>query len=118
MNIKENINKTWKTVAYIAVFWTLLFTITFHKTPHLTALIIAIKLYMFYIIVPYIMFILTTKEATIKNFFTTAIVYISILLLVSYYTAILGLPVKFHIILLPIIILIGTYLLKRTTFLK
>ena len=118
MNIKQNFKTTWKTLTFIAVFWILLFTITFHKTPPFTAAAIAIKLYLFYIIIPYIMFIITTKEPTIRNFFITAIIYISILLFASYYMAILGLHIKYHIIILPVIILTATYLLKRTTFLK
>ncbi|OGJ15880.1 hypothetical protein A3K73_01810 [Candidatus Pacearchaeota archaeon RBG_13_36_9] len=112
-NQKEAVKNTYKKLIFVYLFWIVLFSITFYKTKLTTNLIVSTSLFMFYILVPYILLVLLGKIYSIKEFLIFAATYLAIILVSSYYIAIIGLNVKYHFIALPCLVIAGAYAIRK-----
>jgi len=110
---EKAVKETYKKLIAIYLFWIVLFSVTFYKTNLTINLSVSTGLFIFYILVPYIVFILLGKDYSIKEFSIIASVYVGITLLASYYIAIIGINVKYHFILLPCMIILISYIINK-----
>ena len=112
MRLQKNVKKTGKYLFSLWLFWTLLMMFTFHKTAAAQIFFISAELFIFYGIIPYAICILLEETPSKRTFFVYGIVYLTITLFLSYYLGILGVHVKYHTLLVPVLI-IGGALVKR-----
>ena len=115
--MKENLSSTWKKLIALFLFWIFLFPITFHETNYMLTVPVAINLFIFFLVIPYIGFVILSDDTRIIYLFIHISLYIAIILLLSYYLGIIGVHVGYHIYLLPIIylflVLVFQFLKKR-----
>jgi hypothetical protein len=105
--------KSYKDIIELYLFWIVLFCITFFKTNIIINLLTATSLFTYFLVIPYIIYLMIKRnKLIISEFFIFIVIYISLSLLLSYYLAIIGLHIRYHVVVLPLIILLGVLFWK------
>lgn len=91
----------------IYALFTILFAVTFYNSSALLTITTATRIYFFFALIPMIMYSMYYSKIILPRLIVTAVSYLASLIILSYYLAIIGINVKYHIFIVPIIILTG-----------
>jgi len=99
----------WIMVFSVYAFFVVLFAVTFYKTSFFLNFLYSTRIYFFFVLLPLLAYSMFFSEMKFPRFIAFAAAYFAATIILSYYLALFGLNVKYHAFVVPILLLIISY---------